>query len=44
MKLQELLPLEVYQYTLTLLHSERPKLHSFGHSECNRVKKAAQHR
>ena len=27
MKLQELLPLEVYQYTLTLLHSERPKLH-----------------
>ena len=22
---------------LTLLHSERPKLHSFGRSECNRV-------
>ena len=25
---------------LTLLHSEWPKLKSFGHSECNRVKKA----
>ena len=24
---------------LTLLHSEWPKLHSFGHSECNRVKR-----
>ena len=23
---------------LTLLHSERPKLMEFGHSECNRVK------
>ena len=23
--------------TLTLLHSELPKLWSFGHSECNRV-------
>ena len=23
---------------LTLLHSEQPKLHSFGCSECNRVK------
>ena len=22
---------------LTLLHSEQPKLHSFGRSECNRV-------
>ena len=22
---------------LTTLHSERPKLHRFGHSECNRV-------
>ena len=25
-------------FPLTLLHSEQPKLHSFGHSECNRVK------
>ena len=25
--------------SLTLLHSEKPKLHSFGLSECNRVKK-----
>ena len=25
-------------YPLTLLHSEWPKLRSFGHSECNRVK------
>ena len=28
----------LYPMSLTLLHSEWPKLHSFGHSECNRVK------
>ena len=29
---------KVKVFTLTLLHSERPKLYSFGLSECNRVK------
>ena len=35
-----LLPLNVYPFTLTLLHSERPKLYgvwSVGCSECNRA-------
>ena len=30
--------MEMYPYTLTRLHSEQPKLWSFGCSECNRVK------
>ena len=41
----ELLPLNVYSFSLTLLHSERPKLYTIlasmsavGLSECNRVK------
>ena len=29
---------EMYPFTLTILHSEWPKLPSFGCSECNRVK------
>ena len=39
MKTADLLPLKVYQVTLTLLHSERPKLFRvFCLSECYRVK------
>ena len=31
-------PLQHQIYSLTILHSERPKLQSFGFSECSRVK------
>ena len=38
-KMEELLPLNVYSFTFTLLHSERPEIVcNFGLSECNRVK------